>query len=313
MPKVIVFGSINMDLSVGCRRPPRAGETLTGSDFLTTPGGKGANQAVAAARMGADVRMIGCVGNDPFGRELVGGLAGNGVDTTHVQVRQGVATGTAMILRSDGESRIVVYPGANFALAAEDVCASVDDLAEPGDVLLCQLECDRPTTARVLLHAHEQGLRTILNAAPAHHLDPAAYQVVDLLCVNETECEALSRVLPTDRWRQRDALDALRARGVRNAIVTLGRRGSISMVGGTQVGTEAFRVTAVDTTGAGDAFLGAIAAQVASGAPLRESLERAAVAGALACTKVGAQQAMPTVDEVNAVLGAPSWARAPWA
>lgn len=302
MAKVIVFGSINMDLSVESKRMPRPGETLTGWGFITNPGGKGANQAVAAARMGADVHMIGCVGDDVFGHELVDGLAAAGVDVEHVCVTTEVPTGTATIVRSDGENCIVVCPGANVVLKADEVCAVLDDIAEPGDVLLCQLECDLPTTGVVLTHAHERGLVTMLNAAPAHRLDLAAYRNLDLLCVNEVECEALSGVLPTDRWRQRDALEALRALGVQNAIVTLGKRGSISMAGDHLIQTQAYRVNVVDTTGAGDAFLGTIAQQMACGAPLQRSLERASIAGALATTKVGAQQAMPTADMVERCL-----------
>lgn len=299
MAKVIVFGSINMDLSVECHRMPRPGETLTGWGFITNPGGKGANQAVAAARMGADVHMIGCVGDDAFGHELAAGLSDAGVNVDGVRFWREVPTGTATILRADGENCIVVSPGANVVLHADEVCATLDGIAEPGDILLCQLECDLPTTGSILTHAHERGLVTMLNAAPAHRLDPAAYQNLDVVCVNELECEALSGVLPTDRWRQRDALDALRGLGIQNAIVTLGKRGSVSLVGGHQVWTEAYSVDVVDTTGAGDAFLGTVAQQVAAGAPLGLSLRRASAAGALATTRVGAQQAMPTLGEVD--------------
>lgn len=303
MPKVIVFGSINMDLSVECKRMPRPGETLTGWDFITNPGGKGANQAVAAARLGADVYMVGCVGDDAFGHELAAGLADAGVNVDCVRFSREVSTGTATIVRADGENCIVVCPGANSALGAEEVSAMVDSISEPGDVLLCQLECDLPTTGEVLVHEHERGLTTMLNAAPAHRLDPRAYRHLDVVCVNEIECEALSGVLPTDRWRQRDALEALRRLGAENAIITLGKRGSVSMAGDRQLRCDAFPVDVVDTTGAGDAFLGAIAQQVASGVPLERSLQRASAAGTLATMRVGAQQAMPTLDEVRAFLG----------
>lgn len=303
MAKVIVFGSVNMDLSVECKRMPRPGETLTGWGFITNPGGKGANQAVAAARMGADVRMIGCVGDDVFGHELVEGLSSADVDVSDVVVSPESPTGTATILRVEGENRIVVCPGANVERKADDVCAVLDRLSEPGDVLLCQLECDLVTTGEIIGHAHDRGLLTVLNAAPAHRLDSSVYPNVDVLCVNETECEALSGVLPTDRWRQRDALLALRRLGVRNAIITLGKQGSITMVGDRMVRTQAFPAKAVDTTGAGDAFLGALAQQVADGIPIERSLERASVAGTLAITKVGAQQAMPTLREVRSFLG----------
>lgn len=227
------------------------------------------------------------------------GLADAGVNVDCVSFSREAPTGTATIVRADGENCIVVSPGANTALGADEVLGAIDGISEPGDVLLCQLECDLPTTGRVIKGEHERGLVTMLNAAPAHRIDPGVYQHLDVICVNELECEALSGVLPTDRWRQRDALKALRGLGAHNAIVTLGKRGAVSLVGGQQLWTEAYSVDAVDTTGAGDAFLGTIAQQVASGAPLGLSLHRAAAAGALATTRVGAQQAMPTLDEVE--------------
>lgn len=304
MARVIVFGSINMDLSVESRRMPRPGETLTGWGYLTTPGGKGANQAVAAARLGADVHMVGCVGEDAFGHALVAGLSDAGVKVDGIKFSREVSTGTASIIRCEGENSIVVCPGANEAMLADEACAAIDAISEPGDVLLCQLECNLDATAGVIAHEHERGLVTMLNAAPAHKLSPEAYRGLDLVCVNELECEALSGVIPTDRWRRRDALDVLHALGVAAPVITLGKRGAVALVNDEVVCGEPFSVDVRDTTGAGDAFLGAIARQVALGEPIEECLELACAAGALATTRVGAQKAMPTLEEVQALVSA---------
>ena len=167
MSKVIVFGSLNMDLSVSCPRVPEAGETIIGQGFLASPGGKGANQAMASARMGAITHMVGAVGKDVFGTRLVQSLVEADVLCERVRALKDVPTGTATILRAQGDNRIVVDPGANAATHADVVCSVIDDIAEPGDIFLTQLECDMDTTMDAIAYARESGLYTILNAFPA--------------------------------------------------------------------------------------------------------------------------------------------------
>lgn len=299
MAKVVVFGSLNMDLSIVCGRVPRAGETVLGSGFFTNPGGKGGNQAVAAARSGARTLMLARVGDDTFGPVLVDGLRDAGVDCSYVESSDGYSTGTAMIVRCESENRIIVDPGANRAVDAAGVRALLDEVAEPGDVLLTQLECDVDATCAALDHARELGMVAVLNAAPAHELPNSVLEGLDLLCVNETECEALSGIYPADRWRTLDALRQFRDRGVRHTVVTLGRRGSVTLADNKLLMVRAYHVPAVDSTGAGDAYLGALACQLCNGKGLPEGMRFATAASALAVQKAGAQQSMPTGDQIQ--------------
>ncbi|MGI6755890.1 MAG: ribokinase [Atopobiaceae bacterium] len=302
MAKVIVFGSLNMDLSVVCGHIPRAGETLMGSGFFTNAGGKGGNQAVAAARSGVETYMIARVGQDEFGTRLKDGLEWYGVNCSYIKRAEGYPTGTAMIIRCEEENRIIVDPGANLALDAEGVIREFDEIAEPGDVLLTQLECSLDTTAALLAHARECKVTTVLNAAPAIELPDSVYASLDLLCVNENECDQLSGIYPADRWRWKDALGYFAGKGVKNTIITLGKRGSTTMVNDVPLKVDGIPVVAVDTTGAGDAYLGMLAAELLRGATLVDAMKKATAASALAVQKPGAQRAMPTVDEVEKFL-----------
>ncbi len=198
MPKVIVFGSMNMDLSIDAPRVPAAGETLTGSGFITAAGGKGANQAVAASRLGADVRMIAVVGADGFGDELTAGLAAAGVDVSLVRHVADETTGVAVILRTAGENRIVLHAGANHALDAGDVVSDLRRIGEKNDILVTQGECDPAATEAALREAHDLGLYTVFNPAPARPVPDDLWPCVDLVCLNETECQTMCGVLPSD-------------------------------------------------------------------------------------------------------------------
>ncbi|SEH38921.1 MULTISPECIES: ribokinase [Atopobiaceae] len=302
MHKVIVFGSLNMDMSVQCRTVPRRGETEIGDKFLTTPGGKGGNQAVAAARMGADTFMVGKVGDDPEGRALVASLARHGVACTNVSVSETEQTGRAVVIRAEGDNRIVVDPAANASITYQEVRAAIHGLSGTGNIFLTQLEGDFETTMQSILCAKRNGFYTVLNASPARSIPAEVYKALDLLCVNESECELLTGIDPTNDEARENALWYFDAQGVKNAVITLGRRGSVALIDDKYVKIPTYRVDTVDTTGAGDAYLGELVAHLAFGGDLRESMVYASACAALCVGKVGSQAAMPTWDEVDSFV-----------
>lgn len=303
MSKVVVFGSMNMDLSIDAPRMPAAGETLSGSGFITAAGGKGANQAVAAARLGADVRMIAAVGADGFGEELTRGLADAGADVALVRRLADVTTGVAVILRTEGENRIVLHAGANHALGATDVVSDLRRIGESGDIFVTQGECDPAATEAALRAAHEQGLYTIYNPAPARPAPDDLWPCVDLVCLNETECQIMCGVLPVDDTTCLAAARRLRELGAGTAVITLGAAGSFGLgPDGEPVRVPAAPANVVDTTAAGDTFIGALAAGRAQGFSLAESMEWGAQASALTVGRLGAQPSIPTAAEVEAAI-----------
>lgn len=303
---VVVFGSMNMDLSVACERIPEAGETIAGSDFFTAAGGKGANQAVAAARRGAATYMIAAVGDDGFGRELTAGLEDAGVDCANVAHLADVPTGTATILRSGGDNRIVLSAGANAVRTPEDVEGVIDKLvasgaAPMGSVFIAQGECDLGATAAALVRAHRHGLFTIFNPAPACNLPEEAWREVDLVCLNETECAAITGIMPVDEASCTAALkkmEELTDGGM--GVITLGSAGSVALIDDDFMHVPAQRCEAVDTTGAGDTYIGVFAAARAAGELIFECMIQASFASGLAVTRLGAQPSIPTWDEVVA-------------
>lgn len=302
MPKVIVFGSMNMDLSIDAPRVPSAGETLAGSGFITAAGGKGANQAVAAARLGADVRMIAAVGEDGFGEELLRGLAGAGADVSLVRRLPGVSTGVAVILRTAGENRIVLHTGANHVLEAEDIASDLRRIGEKNDILVTQGECAPEATEAALRTARELGLYTVYNPAPARPAPDDLWPCVDLVCLNETECQLMCGILPSDARTCRAAADRLRALGAGAVVITLGAAGSFGMgPDGEELRMAALPAEVVDTTGAGDTFIGALAAGRARGLSLGDSMGWGTAAAAVAVSRLGAQPSIPTAAEVEAL------------
>ena len=314
---VAVFGSMNMDLSVACERMPRAGETVGGCGFITNAGGKGANQAVAAARMGARTCMIGAIGRDAFGDALVTGLRDAGVNCDFVARRDDVETGTAIIIRCAGDNRIVLSPGANHALAGEDVAHALRSLVADeldvdagemapaaGSVFIAQGECDLATTAEALVCAHELGFYTVFNPAPACDVPAGAWLALDRVGPNETECQALMAILPTDDESCIAALNALLAKGAGAAVITLGGAGSVTLGDdGELLRMPALSSAVVDTTAAGDTFIGALAAARLEGLPLFECMTAGARASAVTVSRLGAQQSIPTRAEVEHWFG----------
>jgi ribokinase len=274
-PRIVVIGSINLDLVARCERLPRPGETLTGATFERVPGGKGANQALAAARLGAGVSMVGAVGDDAFAGETLKLLEEGGVDLAsvrHVDAPTGVAL---IVVADDGENQIVVAPGANATARAEGEL-------ESADAVLCQLEVPVETVAEALRRAPY----ACLNAAPARELPPGALDHVDLLVVNRYEHEAVGRF---------DRLTAL----------TLGADGAVLLEGGDEIArAQPPPVEAVDGTAAGDAFTACLLVSLLEGRARGEALTRACAAGALAASRPGAQPSLPTAAEVDEILRA---------
>lgn len=302
MKKVLVFGSMNMDLCVSCAEAPQAGETVQGHDFFTNPGGKGGNQATAAARLGAPTVMLGCVGQDAFGAELLQTLTASGVDCSQV-VRGVQPTGVAVITRTGAENRIVVSGGANLELTGQQAGRLVAENAPDGGFFLAQNECGSAAVQAALCTAKQQGLYTLLNPAPARELSQDVFDSTDLLVVNETECAFYTGVCPETPLACGGAFARLHASGCRSVVITLGEKGSLySGAEGTFFQPCVPAPQTVDTTGAGDTFIGALAAELLRGGTVRQAMVFAAQAAALTVARVGAQQAIPTRAEVQRYL-----------
>ena len=301
VPHIVVVGSINMDLVAPMARLPRPGETVPGDDFQAIPGGKGANQAVAAARLGARVTMIGRVGNDPFGEVLHRSLRECGVGTDHVRVTTDCSSGVALIgVEATGANSIVVIAGANARLSPVDVHELAGIIAS-ADALIVQLETPVETVAAALQIARQAGVRTILDPAPApigslHD----SLRSVDVISPNQTEAEALTGVAVNDLASAEQAARILQRHGAREVVLKLGELGALVCAATGQIHhLPAVQVTVVDTTAAGDAFTAGMAVALAEGRGLVDAARFACAAGTLACTVFGAQPAMPTREAVD--------------
>jgi len=298
MTGVVVVGSLNMDLVVRAPRFPRSGETLAGDDFATYPGGKGANQAVACARLGARTAMIGRVGQDGFGERLRAGLEQAGVDTSEVRVDEDAPTGTALIVvDASGENAIIVVPGANGRVNEADMARSAA-LLGAATCMVAQLEVPLVPVQRAAAMVRQAGGRVVLNAAPGRALPKDLLAQVDDLIVNETEAGMLSGVDVGDVEAARQAAASLRALGPSCVIVTLGAQGALLMDDGGPWLCPTREVTVVDTTAAGDAFVGAWTSAITRGEDSRTALRYAVAAGTLATTVMGAQPSLPTHEQV---------------
>jgi ribokinase len=303
MSRIVVAGSINMDVVATADRHPAIGETVAGREVLYFPGGKGANQAVAAAKLGAATMLIGCTGADSFGRDVKAFLAMQGVDLAHLREVTGVSTGTAIITVANADNTIIVVPGANALVNATDVAAPA---LRRGDVAVSQFEIPLPAITVFFTRARASGATTILNPAPAMPIDRELLALVDVLILNESELCLLAAIElhetdPDARFV--DAASTLQTDHRPNICVTLGRRGVIALVDG-DVHFEAGRpVKAIDTTGAGDCFVGAVAAKLADGHSLQSAIGYANVAASLCVQRMGAGPSMPTAKEVSAAAG----------
>lgn len=299
MKKVIVLGSLNMDLSINSNYMPKKGETINGYDFLINPGGKGGNQAVAAAKLGAHTEMIASVGNDIFGKDILEKLHEYGVYTEHVKVDEFASTGVAVIICCDHDNRIILGNGANHTLTFAQVKEKLDEISEPGDIFLTQLENDYDVVNQAIHYAKQLGLYTILNPAPARVLDESLYKSLDMVIVNQSECQLLTGIYPMDDETCMQALDAFAKKSAK-AIITLGSSGSITNVSEEPFFVASRKVETLDTTGAGDSYIGALCACLAKETPIEEALQFATKVAAITVTRRGAQLSIPYLNEVNA-------------
>ena len=287
MSRIFVVGSINTDLVIGAPYMPASGETLTGGGFFTAHGGKGANQAVAAARLGGDVVMCACVGDDAFGENAIKSLQADGVDTRFVRVCKNTPTGTAVIVVIDGDNRIILDKGANAQLCKADVDAALEE-AQAGDILLAQLENPVDVVGYALEQGKKKGMTVILNPAPANVAAKEFVDCCDLVIPNETETEILG-----------GKAELLQKTGGK-LIITLGGKGYEITENGVSTTYPCIKVQAVDTTAAGDTLCGGLCARLASGDRLEKAAAFGSKAASIACTRKGAQPSVPTKAEVEA-------------
>lgn len=289
---ITIVGSVNMDLVVQTVDFPKQGETTMGELFTTVPGGKGANQAVAAARLGGDVHIVANVGDDLFGQELVENLRANLVNSEGVSVSGGEASGIANILLSDGDNRIIVVPGANYQLTAKEIGLMTKKI-EKSDLVVLQLEIPIPTIKHTLELCAELDVPVLMNPAPAGGFQTEFLQHVKYLTPNETECE---QIFGTD-------METALENHPNQLIVTLGSAGARFYDGEKHVIVEGFKTEVVDTTGAGDTFNGALAYAIVEGFSLEEAVKFGNAAGSLAVEVLGAQGGMPSLEDVERRLG----------
>ncbi|WP_250847181.1 ribokinase [Aquisphaera insulae] len=303
--RVVVVGSSNTDMTVRVPSLPGPGETVLGGDFAVTAGGKGANQAVASRRAGAEVVFVTAVGDDDLGRRALDGYRREGIDVSHARIVPGVASGVALIFVSEGgENQIGVASGANLELSPSDIDGLPDSIFRPGEILLVGLEIPIPTAIRALRRGRKAGMTVILNPAPAPSLTEAEVRHLlgeaDLITPNRVEALMLAGTRPGERPEPKSLALRLLSMGPRTVVMTLGAEGCLVADGREAVAVPAPRVEAVDAVGAGDAFNGILAAGLAEGLALPDAVRRAVRGAALAVTRPGAQPALPTRAEIDA-------------
>ncbi len=298
-PKIVVIGCLHTDFTVKVKTIPRIGESVLGKSFKRSPGGKGANQAIAAARLGANVTLIGRVGADVFGKELIKNLRENGIDTKYIIEDSETYTGLALIMvDEDGDNILAVASGADMRIRKEDIDRA-EEIIKLSDILLIQLETPLQIVEYAINIAFNEGVKVLLNPAPAQKLSKDLLKKVYVLIPNEKEAELLSNVKIKDLNSSKISAKKLLENGTENIVITLGKNGSIIATKEETVHITGLNVNAIDTTGAGDAFCGALAVALSSGKELKEAVIYANYAGALATTKIGAQEALPTKEELE--------------
>lgn len=297
MKKILVIGSINMDLVTFCERAPRAGETLFGKEFLQIPGGKGANQAVAMGKLKSDITMLGKIGMEGMGDILVDSMKKDGVNVSNIE-KCGKSTGIAkIIVEESGQNRILVVSGANSEVSIDYINKHIKEV-ENSDIIVTQLEIPIDTVRYILKKGKELGKITVLNPAPAMNLDLEIIKNSDYIIPNETELEILTGIkTDTESGVEKAAYELLK-KGVKGLIVTLGSKGCIYIDKDKKIEFKAHKVKAIDTTAAGDSFIGGFVNGISQGLSLEESINRGMTTAAISVTRVGAQTSIPTLDEV---------------
>jgi ribokinase len=300
LKQITILGSLNIDTTLKIDRFPLPGETVEAINKSSTAGGKGANQAVAAARLGAKTIFIGCVGRDSSGEYLIEALEEEGIDTANILHDEEAGTGTANILLDEaGQNSIVIYGGANRKLTSAQIQAAAGQIAT-SEFLVAQFETSTAMTLEAFKIAHQKGVKTILNPAPAHEIAPELLRVTDLIVPNEIESRLLTGIEITNQTSMEQTAAAFRKMGVNNLIITLGSRGVYYASEDQSVLMPAFKVKAVDTTAAGDTFIGALAAKLNSDfSNLAEAIKFAQKASSITVQRLGAQVAIPTLAEIE--------------
>lgn len=294
--KIFVLGSLNMDLVINTKKIPEKGETITGSGFIANPGGKGANQAVAASKLGADVEMIGCVGKE-FGNELINSLIDNNVGTKFLVRHNEISSGIAVITVVDGDNRIILDSGANSFCNNNDVDKAFQTACK-GDLLICQLEIDSLVVEYAIKKAKELGMTTILNPAPAMELHNEALKYCDYFIPNQSECLFYTNLFPDNEEKALHCARYFKELGIKNILITLGDKGSFYYSNKENFYIKSFPTDIIDTTAAGDAFIGAFAYILSLGKDVKEAMIFASAAASIAVSKKGAQISLPYKEEV---------------
>lgn len=294
-PKILVIGSINMDLVTITDRTPVIGETIIGNDFKMIPGGKGANQAVAAARMGAEVAFIGCVGDDIYGDRLLQTLKKENINISGIAKANNLPTGIATIIVDEkANNSIIVVPGANSKVQVENLNASMD-LIDWCDIIILQLEIPLATVMECIIEGKNKGKTIIFNPAPVQRIDESIYKYIDYLIVNEIEAKQIAE---TDEENQSMLVKKLLNMGFKNVLMTIGEKGVLFNEGSEIKHIPALKVNAIDTTAAGDSFVGTFATSIGSSTDIETSVHSAVKAAAITVTRIGAQTSLPYKDEI---------------
>jgi len=301
--EILVLGSINMDLVTETERNPLPGETIKSKSFKTSPGGKGDNQAVAIARLGGDVVFAGCVGNDQYGEQLIDNLIANGIEADYVKKLSDINTGMAFINVFKGQNTIILYEGANGCVTTENMM-HCEELIKRSQILLMQLEIPVETIKWAAAVAEANETMVILNPAPALALDNEIYKYVDILVPNEVEAQQLSGIEIKNDSDYERIISRFRNMGVKEVIITLGDKGALYGNGSIMKRTPAYNVDAVDSTGAGDAFIGGLCFALSHDRPMDKALKYASAVAAISVTRMGAQSALPTAYEVEEFFSA---------
>lgn len=299
MKKIIVFGSINTDLVINTPYIPEEGETIKGYEFYMSHGGKGANQAVAAAKLGGDVHLIGCLGNDDFGKNSLIALKKQNVKTTYVSVLDDVASAVAMIIRTNGDNRIILNSGSNDYLSANSFQSFIDSHGDENSIFVTQLENKPEEVFKALKMAKDHKMITLFNPTPAIKLDNEIFKSIDILVINQTESKIITDCYPNTFEDCSSIYLKLRKLGLKTLIITLGKQGSAVLSEDGAFFIEGIKMDAIDSTGAGDAYIGAMAYGLSNDYSLKEAAKLANQVSALTVLTAGAQESMPSLQQVN--------------